>query len=68
FIGRLILNNADSIVKNAVEFAFRQTSCIVCRFSLRPETAEILQSSNLKILAVAEFIGRLILNNADSIV
>ncbi|WP_192815138.1 hypothetical protein [Treponema pedis] len=37
-----------ALFKNAVEFAFRQTSCIVCRFSLRPETAEILQSSEFE--------------------
>ncbi|WP_264080097.1 hypothetical protein [Treponema pedis] len=34
-----------ALPKNAVEFAFRQTSDIVCRFSLHYETAENHQCS-----------------------
>ncbi len=45
FIWRLILAMQIALSKNAVEFAFRQTSDIVCRFSLRCETAENHQSS-----------------------
>ncbi|MGF7108191.1 hypothetical protein [Treponema pedis] len=37
-----------ALSKNAVEFAFRQTSGIVCRFSLHYETAENKQSSEFE--------------------
>ncbi|AGT45003.1 hypothetical protein TPE_2531 [Treponema pedis str. T A4] len=37
------------------EFAFRQTSCIVCRFSLHYETAENKQCSKINIFSACLF-------------
>ncbi|WP_024468386.1 hypothetical protein [Treponema pedis] len=57
-----------ALYKNAVEFAFRQTSWSYAVFHCVAKRRKFCNPQNLKILAVTEFIGRLILDNADSIV